>query len=145
MINVNNINNIDKTAILIKKLSLKIDKLSNPILEPYGLTNSQYKILKYLLFSPPETVRQVDIEHCFAMTNPTVTGLVQALEKKGLIERKVNPSDSRSKILCPSAKALDMKDLLVSLGDNLEERLTAVLSLEEKQELLRLLKKLLRE
>ena len=137
--------NIDKIAILIKKLSLKIDKISNPILEPYDLTNSQYKILKYLLISPPETVRQVDIEHYFTMTNPTVTGLVQTLEKKGLVERKVNPNDSRSKILCPSRKTLDMKELLVSLGDSLEETLTMVLSVEEKQELLRLLKKLLRE
>ena len=98
--------NADKIAILIKRLSLEIDKLSNPILEPYDLTNSQFKILKYLLMSPPESVKQVDIEHYFSMTNPTVTGLVQKLEKKGMIERKINPQDSRSKILCPTQRVL---------------------------------------
>ena len=137
--------NADKIAIFIKRLSLEIDKLSNPILEPYDLTHSQYKILKYLLMSPPETVKQVDIEHFFSMTNPTVTGLVQKLEKKGMIERKVNPQDSRSKILCPTQKTIEMKDLLVTLGDKLEGTLTEVLTGKEKQELLRLLKKLLRE
>ena len=137
--------NADKIAIFIKRLSLEIDKLSNPILEPYALTHSQYKILKYLLMSPPETVKQVDIEHFFSMTNPTVTGLVQKLEKKGMIERKVNPQDSRSKILCPTQKTIEMKDLLVTLGDKLEGTLTEVLTGKEKQELLRLLKKLLRE
>ena len=137
--------NADKIAILIKRLSLEIDKLSNPILEPYDLTNSQFKILKYLLMSPPESVKQVDIEHYFSMTNPTVTGLVQKLEKKGMIERKTNPQDSRSKILCPTRKTIEMKDLLVRLGDSLEETLTGVLSSEEKRELLRLLKKLLRD
>ena len=137
--------NADKIAIFIKRLSLEIDKLSNPILEPYDLTHSQYKILKYLLMSPPETVKQVDIEHFFSMTNPTVTGLVQKLERKGMIERKVNPQDSRSKILCPTQKTIEMKDLLVSLGDKLEGTLTEVLTGKEKQELLRLLKKLLRE
>ena len=137
--------NADKIAIFIKRLSLEIDKLSNPILEPYDLTHSQYKILKYLLMSPSETVKQVDIEHFFSMTNPTVTGLVQKLERKGMIERKVNPQDSRSKILCPTQKTIEMKDLLVSLGDKLEGTLTEVLTGKEKQELLRLLKKLLRE
>ena len=137
--------NADKIAIFIKRLSLEIDKLSNPILEPYDLTHSQYKILKYLLMSPPETVKQVDIEHFFSMTNPTVTGLVQKLEKKGMIEREVNPQDSRSKILCPTQKTIEMKDLLVTLGDKLEGTLTEVLTGKEKQELLRLLKKLLRE
>ena len=137
--------NADKIAIFIKRLSLEIDKLSNPILEPYDLTHSQYKILKYLLMSPSETVKQVDIEHFFSMTNPTVTGLVQKLERKGMIERKVNPQDSRSKILCPTQKTIEMKDLLVSLGEELEGTLTEDLTGKEKQELLRLLKKLLRE
>ncbi len=135
----------DRIAILIKRLSLEIDKLSNPIFEPYGLTNSQYKILKYLLVSPPESVKQVDIEHYFSMTNPTVTGLVQKLEQKGMIEHKTNPQDSRSKILCPTPKTLEMRDLLVSLGEELEGRLMQVLSSRERQALMKLLKKLLRD
>ena len=137
-------NHTNKIAILIKKLSLEIDKLSNPILEPHDLTHSQFKILKYLLMNPEEPVRQVDIEHYFSMTNPTVTGLVQTLEKKELIERKTNPHDSRSKIICPTQKTLDMKELLYSLGEQLEDALTGVLTSEEKQELLTLLNKLLR-
>ena len=136
-------NHADKIAILIKKLSLEIDKLSNPILEPYDLTNSQYKILKYLLTNPPDTVRQVDIERYFSMTNPTVTGLVQTLEHKGMIERRTNPDDSRSKILCPTQKTIAMRDLLYQLGDSLEEKFAGVLTHDEREILIRLLKKLL--
>ena len=138
-------NHADKIAILIKKLSLEIDKLSNPILEPYDLTHSQFKILKYVLMNPEKNIRQADIEHYFSMTNPTVTGLVQTLERKGMIERRVNPDDSRSKILCPTQKTTDMKDTLYSLGNELENRLTCVLDADEKRELLRLLNKLLRK
>ena len=138
-------NHADKIAILIKKLSLEIDKLSNPILEPYDLTNSQFKILKYILMNPEKNIRQADIEHYFSMTNPTVTGLVQTLERKGMIERRVNPDDSRSKILCPTKKTIDMKDTLYGLGDELENRLTGVLDADEKKELMRLLNKLLRK
>ena len=136
-------NHADKIAILIKKLSLEIDKLSNPILEPYDLTNSQFKILKYLLMNPEGSVRQVDIERYFSMTNPTVTGLVHTLENKGMLERRVNPNDSRSKILLPTQKTRDMKELLYSLGEKLESELTHALTAEEKHELMRLLKKLL--
>ena len=136
-------NNNNKVAILIKKLSLEIDKLSNPILEPHDLTHSQFKILKFLLMSPENSVRQVDVEKYFSMTNPTVTGLVQALERKGLIERKVNPDDNRSKILCPTEKTIAMKDLLYKLGDDLERKLTSSLTSQEKNTLLKLLNKLL--
>ena len=138
-------NHADKIAILIKKLSLEIDKLSNPILEPYDLTHSQFKILKYVLMNPEKNIRQADIEHYFSMTNPTVTGLVQKLEQKGMIERNVNPDDSRSKILCPTKKTIDMKDTLCGLGEELENRLTGVLDAGEKKELMRLLNKLLRK
>ena len=136
-------NNENKIAVLIKKLSLEIDKLSNPILEPYDLTNSQFKILKFLLNSPENSIRQVDVEKYFSMTNPTVTGLVQNLEKKGLIERKINPNDSRSKILCPTEKTMKMKNLLYKLGDELEKKFTSVLNPDEKKTLMQLLKKLL--
>ena len=135
--------NNNNVAILIKKLSLEIDKLSNPILEPHDLTHSQFKILKFLLMSPENSVRQVDVEKYFSMTNPTVTGLVQALERKGLIERKVNPDDNRSKILCPTEKTIAMKDLLYKLGDDLERKLTSSLTSQEKDTLLKLLNKLL--
>ena len=135
----------NKIAVLIKKLSLEIDKLSNPILEPYDLTNSQFKILKYILMNSGCPIRQADIERYFSMTNPTVTGLVQTLERKGMIERRINPDDSRSKILCPTQKTLGMKDTLYGLGDELEGRLTGCLEPEEKQELLRLLNKLLHD
>ena len=136
-------NNENKIAVLIKKLSLEIDKLSNPILEPYDLTNSQFKILKFLLNSPENSIRQVDVEKYFSMTNPTLTGLVQTLEKKGLIERKINPNDSRSKILCPTEKTMKMKNLLYKLGDELEKKFTSVLNPDEKKTLMQLLKKLL--
>ncbi|MBR0253927.1 MAG: MarR family transcriptional regulator [Synergistaceae bacterium] len=136
-------NNENKIAVLIKKLSLEIDKLSNPILEPYDLTNSQFKILKFLLNSPENSIRQVDVEKYFSMTNPTVTGLVQTLEKKGLIERKINPNDSRSKILCRTEKTMKMKNLLYKLGDELEKKFTSVLNPDEKKTLMQLLKKLL--
>ena len=133
----------DKIAILLKFVNLECDKLSVEILEPYGLTLTQYKILKFLLINPQGTVRQVDIEEHFYIRNPTVTRVLQNLEKKELIERQTNPQDNRSKVICLTEKAMAMENLLYKLGDELERKFTSKLTNKDKQELLRLLKKLL--
>lgn len=135
--------NSDKIAIWLKFVNLECDKLSVEILEPHDLTLTQYKVLKFLLVNPQGTIRQVDIEEHFYIRNPTVTRILQSLEKKELIERQVNPQDSRSKIICLTEKAKSMENLLYQLGNKLEKKLTSNLTDEDKKELLRLLKKLL--
>ncbi len=133
----------DKIAILLKKASLMCDRLADPILKPHDLTLTQYKTLKFLLTQPPHTVRQVDIERRFSITNPTVTGVLNGLEKKGLVERAADPEDGRSKVICPTEKAQAMEALLYQLGDRVEAELTRNLDAGEREALTRLLKKML--
>lgn len=137
--------NEDKIAILLKFVNLECDKLSAAILEPHNLTLTQYKVLKFLLCNPAGTIRQVDIEQNFYIRNPTVTRILQNLEKKGLIERQINSQDNRSKIISLTEKAQGMKKLLYQLGEELEEKLTSNLTPEDKEELLRILKKILEQ
>lgn len=133
----------DKAAILIKKSALVIEKLSNHILAPYELTNTQYKILMALFRNPGRPIRQADIETSFSMTNPSVTGIIQNLEKKGLVRRIQNPNDRRSKLLALTPKAIEMEEELFELGESLEKQATANLTEEETQQLTALLKKIL--
>ena len=133
--------NQDKVAIWLKFVNLECDKLSFEILEPHGLTLTQYKVLKFLLINPQGTIRQVDIEEHFYISNPTVTRVLQNLEKKGMIERRSNPNDNRSKVICLTEQAKSMADLLYKLGDELEDRITGNLTQKDKQDLLRVLKK----
>lgn len=135
--------NQDKVVIWLKFVNLECDKLSVDVLKPYDLTLTQYKVLKFLLINPQGTIRQVDIEEHFYIRNPTVTRVLQNLEKKGLIERQINPQDNRSKVICLTEKAMKMEKLLYKLGSELEEKLTVNLTSGDKQELLCLLKKLL--
>lgn len=133
----------DKAAILIKKSALVIEKLSNHILAPYDLTNTQYKILMVLFRNPGRPIRQADIETRLSMTNPSVTGIIQNLEKKELVQRIQNPNDKRSKLLSLTPKAIKMKEELFELGESLEKQATANLTEEETQQLTALLKKIL--
>ena len=134
---------ITKIPILIKKVSLVFDKISNQLLMPYGLTNSQFKILMVLYHAPEASVRQIDIENKFAMTNPTVTGLVQKLEAKDLVKRMPHPEDKRSKVLVLTDRAMGMKEELLALADNLEQQMTKNLNDDEREQLAGLLLKML--
>lgn len=133
----------DRVAILIKKTALAIEKLSNQVLAPYEMSNAQYKIMMMLYRNPDKTVRQADIEEKFSLTNPTVTGIIQKLEKKGLIQRVQNPNDKRSKLLCLTAKAYELRDELDQLGEALEGQITEPLTGQECEQLCALLKKML--
>ena len=132
----------ESILIQIKRMSIEVEKLSNNRLQPYGLTHTQFTTLKYIYMHSQFSIRQIDIEKEFSLTNPTVTGILQNLEKKGMIERIQNPEDSRSKLIKATKKAQDIKEDLVHFGEELERYVTQELTQEEKQQLHSLLKKL---
>ncbi len=132
----------DSIAVMIKVLGEEFDKLSNRVLNQYDLTASQFKVLKFIMLKPEFSVRQIDIENYFSMSNPTVTGIIQNLEKKGLIERVENPEDKRSKVMRVTDKTRDMEEELLQIGSELEDMFTQKLTAEEKYILKTILKKM---
>ena len=132
-----------QVAVLIKRVTLNFDKMANPVLKDYGLTSSQYKIIKYLYLNMDVPVRQVDIEKFYSLTHPTTIGLLDQLENKGFITREINPEDARSRIIKPTKKALDERAELEKVGEQLEEQLTVALNEEEYKQMITLLKKML--
>lgn len=134
---------VNSIAVLVKRASLEFDKMAAPRLQKFDITPSQYKVLKLVARSPEHTVRQVDVERVFSMTNPTVTGLVHNLENKGFIKRVPNPHDARSKVIDLTDRGLAIKDDLLSVGNELEEEFTRNLTEDEKHEARVILRKLL--
>ena len=134
---------LDKVAILIKKAALEFDKSTNALLERYDLTTPQYKVMKYLYEESDKGVRIVDLEKYYSMTHPTTIGIVQNLEKKGLVEYRNNPDNARSRFIVPTAEANRLKEELILLGEEMEQALTENLTPEEKDEMITLLKKML--
>lgn len=133
---------IAKLSILIKKSSLLFDKYSNQLLAKHDLTASQFKIM-LVLYHANQAICQGYIEEKFNMTNPTVTGLVQKLEAKGLISRVPREDDRRVKQLVLTQQALDRKEELLSMERYLEDMMTKNLSEEEREQLCMLLTKLI--
>lgn len=132
-----------KVSVLIKKSSLVFDKYVNQLLAPYNITASQFRILLKLYKAPAVSVRQVDIETDFSMTNPTVTGLIHQLENKGFVVRVDNPEDKRSKLLALTEFAENKRGEFFTLASELEKVMTAGLTEEEVEIMLALLQKIL--
>ena len=131
-----------KIAILIKKLALEFDKVAIPALKPYGLTPTQFKIIKYLY--EHKNIIGIDLQNAFSMTNPTVTGILQNMENGGWIQREANSADSRSKVIKLTKKAIDRKEDLYELGDSLEKEFTKSLTRKGHVDLLELLNKIMK-
>ena len=132
-----------KVAVYVKRATLAIDKYSNQLLAAHDMTNAQYKVLKYILGHAGSPVRSADLEAHFNMTNPTATGIIQNLERKGLIRRVPNPQDGRSKLLEPTEYAHSIEEQLYRIGEEIEGHVTANLTEAERKELIRLLVKML--
>ena len=123
---------IDDYSIAIRLLNIRNDKIANAMLAPHGLSHAQYKVLNLLFACSPFSQRQVDIEDYFQISNPTVTGILRSLEKKGLIERRTNPDDSRSKLIGTTPKADAMREDILGVGQALSGLIDSVLTEEEK-------------
>lgn len=134
--------NLDRVTILVKRAALEAEKTQLPILQAYDLTVAQYKFLKYLFNAPKDSVRIIDLEAAFSVTHPAAIDILKVLEKKGYSTRIVNPEDARSKIVSLTEKAYAEEALLRGLGDEMEDAVTKRLSKKEKEQLIRLLKKL---
>ena len=97
---------------LLKKAFLLHGQNINEKLKEYDLTMSQLDVL--ILVSLANEKKQLnnqrDIEKKLDLTNPTVTGLINRLEAKGLIERHECLQDRRIKYLYVSGKANQIND-----------------------------------
>ena len=73
----------------------------------WDLSPSQFNILN-LIGDSVEGVTQIELSRQLIMHRSNVTGLVDRLEKRGLIERQANPNDRRAHqvVLTPSGRKL---------------------------------------
>lgn len=71
-------------------------------------TSTQMQIMEHILLHKDEEIYQKDLEKILNLRRATVSGVLQTMEKNGLIERVSDNDDARTKkiILNPKAKEL---------------------------------------
>ena len=101
---------------LIQVLSHQMKRKScvNSMINDDGLTTMQKHVLKFLLLETlHKVVYQKDIEEEFQIRKSTVTGYVQLMEKNGFLTRESDKDDARKKRLVPTAKAEELRGLIL--------------------------------
>ena len=83
-------------------------RIGDEHLKQIDLTQSQADMIILLAHESDKVFRQRDIERALNYSNPTVTGLLNRLEQKGFIVRRVDPEDSRARIISLTDKALEI-------------------------------------
>lgn len=113
----------------INVLFHKLRKYNNANMQSLGTTGVQSRVMHYILVKCVEgPVFQRDVERAFGLSRSTATGILQLMEKNGLILRESVHNDARLKSLVPTEKAAHLD---AQIGESLrrtEQRLTRGLS-----------------
>ena len=117
-----------------------IEELKNNGAE--GLVPSHGDILVCLYKNSKMTMK--DIANCIHRTKPTVTVLVDKLEKLGYLKREVSNEDSRCTNIVLTQKGEDFQTTFEKISKNLNEMLYKNLSPEESELIEKLLRKVLK-
>jgi len=92
---------------LINRINKKFEKLQRRIIQKENLTTAQYSILQQLWKTDGVQFKTLANECCCSQS--TITGIVDTMEKKDIVVRKMNPEDRRSVlvILTDKGKTLE--------------------------------------
>lgn len=133
-------------GLMIKQLHMLHMETLNQLLKQYGLTSSQGFVLIYLIRSMKNQieVNQKDIEKEFDISNPTVTGILNRLQNKGLIERVVCSSDARRNQIVVTQEALALDQKMIKGFEEQEEIMLKGFDEEQLQLLRELLDKMMK-
>ena len=103
-----------------------VNSYQSKVDEKAGINRMQGWIIGYLYRHSEEAVFQKDLEAEFQMARSTASGILQAMEKKGLITRESIPRDARLKRLELTEKGMEFQmeimenfDRIQKVGDRL--------------------------
>ncbi|WP_350245445.1 MarR family winged helix-turn-helix transcriptional regulator [Deinococcus sonorensis] len=122
------------------RLALVVQRTTNdarPLFRTFDLTGAQFDVIAQIGAHPGLPQHQLGAQ--LRVTEGNVSQLIQTLEHRGLVERRV---DGRSKRLFLTARGRALFDQVVPQHEDWVAERFSVLTAEEQAELLRLLHKL---
>ena len=109
----------------------------------YGLTGVQSVIMGFIYEkSRKKDVFAKDIEKAFDLRRASSAGLIQNMERNGLIKREMVGNDARLKKIVLTEKALELRKKLDKSIKNMEKKMQDGLTKEEVEKYLELTKKM---
>lgn len=108
----------------------------------YGLSEPKFKILINLYMAGDQGLIQSELSAKINVSRANITGLVDRLEKEGLVVRNNDPSDKRALRVCLTSRAFALMHAFIPVHNEFMHKIMLPLNKEEKELLISLLKKL---
>lgn len=106
-------------------------------IEPYDLTPPQFALLSFLW--QQDGLTQVELSEKGQIDRSTVGGLIDRLERSGLLERRQHPQDRRAYLIYLTEQGKAMENTLSACAERSLKRITTGLSDDEITEFRRML------
>lgn len=137
---------VKKVGFLIKQVHILQEQRLNKKFNRFDLTGAQVFTIINLFKAREkgERLTQKDLERILDISNPTLTGILNRLENKGLIIRIPCKHDARRKYIEVTDKAIDLDKEIRRAFEEAEKELLCSLNDEEVMRLYEYLEKILR-
>ncbi|MGL5616456.1 MAG: MarR family winged helix-turn-helix transcriptional regulator [Sarcina sp.] len=122
----------------LNRLTVKIKKSMAKELKPYDVTLEQWSLLTRLW--KEDAVSQTILAVKTNKDLPTVTRSLNKLIKKGLIEKRDNPKDSRASVICLTKAGKELEIPLDSIAKEVELKIRNSMKPTELEEFEKLMK-----
>ncbi|EEJ72762.1 MarR family winged helix-turn-helix transcriptional regulator [Lactobacillus ultunensis] len=93
---------------LVKQAGVRIDQLREERAKRFGITGVQFSVIDFLANQKNNAASQTAIENEFEIQRSTTTIMLQRMEKRNLIQRIVDPTDKRKKMVQLTEKSLSL-------------------------------------
>ena len=107
-------------------LKCNIESLPRP-------TPTQMQIMEYILSKNDQDIYQKDLEDVLGIKRATVSGVLQTMEKNGLIERIIDENDTRTKKIILKKETKEIFEKQKKKFEIIEKELTKNISEDEIQ------------
>ena len=107
----------------LKKAYLALRRALDQTVRPFGLTSAQFDVLQLLMHA--DGLEHRELQRRLAISSPTLTNIVDVLEREGHVERRTDGPDARIKTIhmSPKARQLCRSDAFCSAGNGLVEKM----------------------
>ena len=119
--------------ILNQVIGRLVNSYQSKVDEKAGINRMQGWIIGYLYRHSEEDVFQKDVEAEFQIARSTASGILQAMEKKGLITRESIPRDARLKRLVLTEKGMEFQMEIMDNFDRIQKVLRSDIPLEKME------------
>jgi len=124
----------------LNKVRRKIHRYYESELAPFDITPVQFYVLSALW--DKDEIKFKDLALRLEMDGATLTGILDRMEKREFIQRKQDPEDRRSVLICLSDKSKKIRPQMIEIAEGLDQEFRDKIPDEEFKLLLRVLDQL---